>query len=778
MSRQFQRIGRASLLASGFCATLALANGIHLSVAQDELESRGSLPLRIQADPDRPDPEVDFSLIAADGRLLGPAEGGVVRRAGDHWEYLAPAADRPLHLTLRVTTRDPRAESDETKITVLPGALKVLREALPLPTPLLGQVLAYMGDPPGSVPTGRLPFHDIERGERFEGGTGHGLEPGPFSVVRCGPACYDERMVGVDLGRYRLNVAAVGYGRPLLVTLRPGAGEGSALCSWEDPYAAPGARVTRCELGDAPMAALTLKGNVKSITLEDLRWEGKAWRSQGMQHRVNVCGLVPLAGAPEAPGLVDGEGHQARCRSALGMLHLSGGAKEGEVLFTQAGCHAIRRLDLDSGKVSTLYGDPREAGGKDGSGAEARFHQPGRLVLAPDIEQGGRPMIYVTDRGNRCIRVVDPLRCNVRTLKVGLGVALVDPQGLAPGADHSLVVVDRGDRTVKCICGPFFDVLVLAGHAPGQKQPPMDPRELTDPRGLATTNGRNGRPIYYFLDGHALVAMTLGSPLRWVAGSAEKAGFADLPGAQAGVPCLNKPTDLVIVHVPGDPGHVVVIADTGNDALRAYHPGTGALTTLVGNPGGEPQRWGLARLGLEEWPRQAEDYATLVAPMALTVLGVSENLVLGTGACLARLNGVCHRLGTEPWPGTGLSAIAPTLPATPPEAGRPWSLTFSVAYAPQPAVRALPQPEPAAAPPEVPFQFDYYITCTDREGEVPLQGRGRFLEPITVAAPALSAGENPVRIRCVTLGGRSMATRLTVTAVAGGNQEAPVELNR
>jgi hypothetical protein len=195
--------------------------------------------------------------------------------------------------------------------------------------------------------------------------------------------------------------------------------------------------------------------------------------------------------------------------------------------------------------------------------------------------------------------------------------------------------------------------------------------------------------------------------------------------------------------------------------------------TVVGNPGSEPQRWGLARLGLDEWPRQAEDYATLVCPMALAVLDANESLVLGTGACLARLNGVFERLRTEPWPGSALPAITPALPAAPPEAGRPWPLTFSVAYAPQPAAAALPQPAAAHAPGWAPFQIDYYLTCTDSGSEVPLHGRGRFLEPITVTAPALVAGENPVRIRCVTLGGRSMATRVTVTAVAQALTPAP-----
>ena len=70
--------------------------------------------------------------------------------------------------------------------------------------------------------------------------------------------------------------------------------------------------------------------------------------------------------------------------------------------FVEMKNHLIRRVDLTSGRIDTLAGDP-EAGyaGDDGPAREARFRQPHSIAL------DDRDQLYVADIGNHRIRRID-----------------------------------------------------------------------------------------------------------------------------------------------------------------------------------------------------------------------------------------------------------------------------------------------------------------------------------------------------------------------------------
>lgn len=82
----------------------------------------------------------------------------------------------------------------------------------------------------------------------------------------------------------------------------------------------------------------------------------------------------------------------------------------GMLVFANAGTHQIGRIDLDSGRVSRLAGAGPE-GLRDGPAAEAHLAQPSGLALSPD---GGT--LWFADAETSAIRALDLDRGEVRTL--------------------------------------------------------------------------------------------------------------------------------------------------------------------------------------------------------------------------------------------------------------------------------------------------------------------------------------------------------------------------
>jgi hypothetical protein len=776
----------ASFLAPGLCAPLALADGLKLDIFQ-VIPSRGHAPFKVETKGLSP-LDVDFTILDSTGRILGPAEGGTIQlvrspfgRITATWIYQAPATDQDLHLTIRVTARGAGGATDESKITVLGlprsaepaapsagGAVQpggALAESLPFTGVPMKVVLEYLGDDPRFIRRNRLPFLDLESRGRFQDGTGHG-EPPEVRFDRFGRP---DQSATAPFPREPGEPITVGFGMPLVFRMAHGSGEGGSLCSMADPYPGPGAGVTRTELGDAPVAEIALRGQIWSFTVEDLRWDGKAWQDRRGVQSVMVRGLCPLAGAKDLPGFQDGDGHQARCGTILGLAWTpdlgrrdlkqtwgsgtwDGTTNQGFV-FTERGANAVRIASM-LGSVRTLCGDPAAEGHVDGPGTAARFSQPGRVAVHSSIQEPYRPganlRAYVADVGNHCIREVNLETGAVRTLQLAHGAVLANPQGIWVDRD-SLVVADQGDGLVKRILATG-EVQVVAGDARhGHRFTQL--RAIASPRVSRVVREYQAFP-YYVLDGNALCVIDREHQVRVLAGSVQQAGFADALDARAGVPCLREPSDLACS------GRYVYILDSGNHALRRYDRRSGALTTVVGDPAEPSLRWGLLRDGLEDWPVPSTDYAALGETQALAQCGGNPFLGLGTADCLGLL--IAPDLHN---PSSGLPVIAALPLAAPPQAGEACPLTFTVS--PDPGVLAW-RPNPDHA-----YDFEYWVSSAGAS-EVPRPGRGRFGEPVAVTLAPLGVGENPVRIRCVTLDGYSVATRVVIiTAPAEAPASGP-----
>ncbi|XXX80313.1 hypothetical protein WMF30_16235 [Sorangium sp. So ce134] len=128
-------------------------------------------------------------------------------------------------------------------------------------------------------------------------------------------------------------------------------------------------------------------------------------------HRIRVVDLEEpwvvgtLAGG--SAGAADGIGSAAKFTRPSG-LALAGT----DLYVADAGNHAIRRIDLATGSVTTLAGALGEAGYRDGPAAEARFQRPFHLQLVGDL-------LYVADSWNNAIRRIHLPSGTVSTLLGG-----------------------------------------------------------------------------------------------------------------------------------------------------------------------------------------------------------------------------------------------------------------------------------------------------------------------------------------------------------------------
>lgn len=138
---------------------------------------------------------------------------------------------------------------------------------------------------------------------------------------------------------------------------------------------APGRAAVALEELQEPVTTLRFPGKV-------LATAGALYITDSNHHRILVCGLdgniQSVIGSGE-PGLEDGAGETASFQQPQGM------AIDGHTLYVaDTENHAIRGVDLDTGRVSTLAGTGEQAHGMSlgGPGRSTRLSSPWDLALA------------------------------------------------------------------------------------------------------------------------------------------------------------------------------------------------------------------------------------------------------------------------------------------------------------------------------------------------------------------------------------------------------------
>lgn len=257
-----------------------------------------------------------------------------------------------------------------------------------------------------------------------------------------------------------------------------------------------------------------------------------------------------------------------------------GVAWKGNVLFVaDTENHAIRKIDMGSGKVSTVVGTGKQGPwmSKGGKGSETSISSPWDVAVRDNlvfIAMAGTHQIWSFDietchvapfAGSGHEDIVDGMRSSAR---------LAQPSGISIFADR-LFFADSETSSIREIDLASGFVKTLAGRglfAFGHKDGSLVEALLQHPLGLAAYQS------------HVYIADTYNSAIRSI--DLEKGTVSTLVGndRMVGMCTLGKSgCDTLGLYEPGDVKFYqnrLYIADTNNHLIRVYDLGTNILTTL------------------------------------------------------------------------------------------------------------------------------------------------------------------------------------------------------
>lgn len=254
--------------------------------------------------------------------------------------------------------------------------------------------------------------------------------------------------------------------------------------------------------------------------------------------------------------------------------------------------HAIRRIDLTSGIVTTVAGAGK-AGytGDGGKATEATFNDPHAI----DLDAAGN--LYVADRLNFVIRKVDLKKGIVTTVagsgKKGSGgdggpatqAQLTEPDDCALDGMGGLLIADVGDWRIRRVDLKTGVISTFAGT--GRVAGKIDRTKIGDggpashaivPGARAVCADHRGNVFICEREGHAIRKVTPDGMIATIAGTG-KAGYSG-DGGDARQASLNGPKAIRC-----DANGNLFIADTENHAIRRIDGMTNAITTVVGDAG-------------------------------------------------------------------------------------------------------------------------------------------------------------------------------------------------
>lgn len=576
------------------------------------------------------------SLAPAEDWIWRVLEGGVGVIEPATGVYAAPEVASPSPVTVRATWRHDPSTSAEVSFLVVPAE----------PFRLMAAVL---GEDCLETFSTRLPFRDPATRTRFD----------PQAKVR------------PSRTRRERSTLLVGYGIPFTVRWRPH-GTQPQLLSY-----GLGHEVVRRDVSGETSKVITPTDRMRSLTVESLLRVASGWESIEDTFAVHLRGVVPHAGNPLAePAHRDDRGGSARFREPFGLAVIPGFVqspwKAQACLVTDPASHVIRLIS-PTGEVSTPWGEPDRSGhldrprptmlkwaadalcgGNRPAPPRTRFNGPTFLTIRETRLPGGQPswVARVADTGNHVIRELHP-DGTVTTLAGSPGVAghqdsflglgfrtlFNKPHGLAEDGQGNLYVADQGNCVIRVIC-PQGRVRTLAGRpgVAGSADGTAYTARFTMLKGLTIQDSPDQFPALFAVDGHAIRRIDLGDgQVTTVAGVVDTPGCRSVQEGtpqerQAAIlqPSLNQPCGLA-----GMVG-VLLVADTGNHAIRALWIDEPKLRTLAGGPELAETRWGLLRDGQQV--DLDERFAGLEAPKAFAVCpGVPETFFVSAGSCVAEV---------------------------------------------------------------------------------------------------------------------------------------------
>ena len=284
-----------------------------------------------------------------------------------------------------------------------------------------------------------------------------------------------------------------------------------------------------------------------------------------------------------------GDGDMAR-RAALNQpfdVALDG---QGNLYFSDAHNHCVRRVERDSGTITTVAGTGQAGYSGDGAAAtQAQLNSPYGIAL--DTADN----LYIVDRLNACIRLVEAATGIIQTI-AGTGqpgytgdggpaslAQLQEPNDIvldhsgrafiADVQDHRVRVVDLASRIITTFAG--------TGEAGSSGDGgPANRATLLGPRALAF--GPTGDLYICLRNDHKVRRVDMHTGIiRTVAGTGERGYTGDHGSALQAT--FNGPKEIAV-----DRHGNILLVDTENHCLRHIDAASGVVTTIAGTgqPGG------------------------------------------------------------------------------------------------------------------------------------------------------------------------------------------------
>lgn len=295
----------------------------------------------------------------------------------------------------------------------------------------------------------------------------------------------------------------------------------------------------------------------------------------GADHSLEI---IAGAGAPENNGDVGG----ARA-SNIGYPFGVEIGPDGDLYIAEIANHRVRKLDLQTGELTTVAGCGRKGYSGDGGPAvEAELNEPYEVRF----DDAGN-MFFVEMR-NHVVRRVDAKTGIISTVagtgKPGFGgdggpasaAQLRQPHSIALDGKGGLYIADIGNHRIRRVDLAVGVIETIAGN--GEKKLPADGQiargaPLLGPRALAI----DGQTLWIALrEGHSVWRLDLADgKLRHVAGVGQRGYAGD--GGPAKAAKFDGPKGIAV----GPTGDVFV-ADTENNAIRRIDIEKGTISTIAG----------------------------------------------------------------------------------------------------------------------------------------------------------------------------------------------------
>ena len=307
--------------------------------------------------------------------------------------------------------------------------------------------------------------------------------------------------------------------------------------------------------------------------------------------------VTTVAGTGVAGYEFEGQGGAAATETPVNNPYGVAVGPDGALYFCEVDSGRVRRLDLDTNRLSTIAGN-----GEKGFVSESRRPLETPFSAPHEIRWDEQGNLYIVERDGHCVHRIARQSGLVTTLagngEPGFsgdgGIAVLSqlrqPHSIAFDSNGNLLICDIGNQRLRSVSreSGFIETLSGTGEriatpdsGPLTGTPLLGPRSIDcDPDGNAYLVLREGNSVYQ-LD-------IEGNRLQRIAGTGERGYTGD--GGPAISATFNGPKGIAY----SGQDHCLYIVDTENHVIRRMSLATGVIDTVLGNgergdgPDGDP----------------------------------------------------------------------------------------------------------------------------------------------------------------------------------------------